>query len=247
MVQVKARRAHIEAPMAQIEVSQPQYSLVQPQIAMSDTTMQEFQQFQACKLEMSKNLVPTQSQTQAQSFVDLTEPQEKTGISGEVISKPRRSTSVKRSRSQGSDRVQPVAKRAKSATTTSQRSLSPRRDYPRGTCTITKPRETRVSSTIIKTSTATKPASTVTKPASVEDRPVQAQVLTNFKTDMTSLIKDMIQSSLSSFASQFNANSGSKGGTSQDQAPAISRDADLESGRDQADQMDPPVGRRLIF
>ena len=48
---------------------------------MSDTIMQEFQQFQAWKLEMSKNLVPTQSQTQAQSFVDLTEPQEKTGIS----------------------------------------------------------------------------------------------------------------------------------------------------------------------
>ena len=61
MVQVKAPVAHIEAPMAQIEVSQPQYSLVHPQIAMSDTTMQEFQQFQACKLEMSKNLVPTQS------------------------------------------------------------------------------------------------------------------------------------------------------------------------------------------
>ena len=84
--------AHIEAPMDQTEVSQPQYSSVQPQIAMSDTTMQEFQQFQAWKLEMSKNLAPTQSQTQAQSFVDLTEPQEKTGISGEVISKPRRST-----------------------------------------------------------------------------------------------------------------------------------------------------------
>ena len=82
---------------------------------------------------------------------------------------------MKRSRSQGTDRVQPVAKRAKSATITSQRSLSPRRNYPRGTCTITKPRETRESSTITKTSTATKPASTVTNPASVDDRPVQAQ------------------------------------------------------------------------
>ena len=143
---------------------------------------------------------------------------------------------MKRSRSQGSNRVQPVAKRANSATITSQRSLSPRRDYPRGS---------RKSSTITKTST--KPAGTVTKPASVEDRPVQAQVLTNFKTDMTSLIKDMIQSSLSSLASQFNANSGSKGGTSQDQAPRISRDPDLESGRDQADQMDPPVEEEGLF
>ena len=85
--------------------------------------MQEFQQFQAWKLQ-------AQSQAQAQSFVDLTEPQEEIDISGEVISKPRRSTSVKRSRSQAhSDQVQSVLKRAKSATTTSQRSLSPRRDY----------------------------------------------------------------------------------------------------------------------
>ena len=126
---------------------------------MSATTMQEFQQFK----EMSKNLVPSQSQAD---------------IPGKVLSKPRRSTSVKRSRSQGhSDQEQPVAKRLlpKSATITSQRSLSPSRAYPRGTCTITKPRETRESSTITKTTTVTKPASTTTKPASVEDRPVQAQ------------------------------------------------------------------------
>ena len=115
---------------------------------------------------------------------------------------------MKRSRSQSSDRVQPVAKRAKSATITSQRSLSPRRDYPRGTCTITMPRETRESSIISKTSTATKPASTIALPVSVEYRPIQAQDLANFKTHMTSLIKDWIQSSLSSFTSQFNANSG---------------------------------------
>ena len=38
----------------------------------------------------------------------------------------------------------------------------------------------------------------------------------------------MSQSSLSSFASQFKANSGSKGDSSQDQAQEISRDRDLE-------------------
>ena len=82
---------------------------------------------------MSKNLVPTQSQAQAQSFMYLTEPQEETDLPGEVISKPRRSTSVKHSRYLGhSDQVQPIAKRAKYATITSQRSLSPRRDYPKG-------------------------------------------------------------------------------------------------------------------
>ena len=46
-------------------------------------------------------------------------------------------------------------------------------------------------------------------PINVEDRPVQAQGLANFKTDMTSLIHDMIQSSQNPFASQFKANSGS--------------------------------------
>ena len=99
-------------------------------------------------------------QAQAQSFVDLTEPQEETDAPGEVveiIDKPSRSTSVKRSRSQDqSEQGHAKAKRARSATITStitsQRSLSPRRDYPRGTSTITKPKE---SSTITTTSTVT--------------------------------------------------------------------------------------------
>ena len=108
------------------------------------TAMQELQQFQAWKLGMLKN-----PQAQAQSFVDLTEPQEETDAPGEVdeiIDKPSRSTSVKRSRSQDqSEQAHAKAKRARSATITStitsQRSLSPRRDYPRGTSTITKPKE----------------------------------------------------------------------------------------------------------
>ena len=43
---------------------------------------------------------------------------------------------------------------------------------------------------------------TPTSPIQSEDRPVQARDLADFKSDMTSLIQDMIQSSLSSFASQ---------------------------------------------
>ena len=44
---------------------------------------------------------------------------------------------------------------------------------------------------------------------------------------MTSLIQDMIQSSRTSFASQFKTISGRKGGSSQDQTHTISRDPDL--------------------
>ena len=188
--------AHLETPMAHIEVpilisiSWP----AQPQIAhtMSSSTMQEFQ---AWKLSMSKA-----SQAQAQPFVDLTEPQEETV---EIFDKLSRSTSAKRRRSQvQSDQTYTKVKCARldtiTSTVTSQRSLSPGRDYPRGTSTITKPSE---SSTVIKTSTTNKP---------VSGRPVQAHDLADFKTDMTSLIQDMIQSSLSSLTSQFNC-SGGKG------------------------------------
>ena len=61
---------------------------------------------------------------------------------------------------------------------------------------------------------------------------------------MTSMIKGMIQSSLGSFASQFNASSGSKGDASHDQAPTISQDPDRESERD---QRDPPVEEEGLF
>ena len=237
MAHLDAPMAHSETPMAlnaptalrnangvPIEVPIDQYKLAQPQLAqtMSSPTMQEFRQFQAWKLSMSKA-----SQAQAQPFVDLTEPQEQAEAPGKVVEifdKPSRSTSVKRRRSQvQSDQTHTKVKRARSATiastVTCQRSLSLRRDYPRGTSTITKPRE---SNTVIKTSTTTKP---------VSGRPVQAQYLADFKTDMTSLIQNMIQSSLSSLTSQFKF-SGGKG--------VASRDQDLESEQNQ-DQEDPRV------
>ena len=63
------------------------------------------------------------------------------------------------------------------------RDSCPLKGYPRGTSTVTRP--------------------TPSSPIKVKDRPVQAQDLADFKSDMTSSIQDMIQSSLSSFASQF--------------------------------------------
>ena len=78
------------------------------------------------------------------------------------------------------------------------------RGYPRGasTCTVTKPSQA--------------------SPKRAEDRPVQAQDLAAFKFDMIALIKDMIQNSLSPFASQSKSDFGGKGESSQDQQ--ISRD-----------------------
>ena len=65
------------------------------------------------------------------------------------------------------------------------------RDYRRGTCTAT-----RLSQA---------------SPKRAEHTLVSAQDLEAFKTDMTSMLSDMLQSSLSKFASQFNPSSGGQG------------------------------------
>ena len=68
-----------------------------------------------------------------------------------------------------------LAKHARSATT-SRRSPSPMRDYPRGTCTATRPSQA--------------------SPRWAEHTLATAQDLTAFKADMTSMLSDMLQSSL---------------------------------------------------
>ena len=74
----------------------------------------------------------------------------------------------------------------------SRRSLSPRRDYPRGTSTVTKPSQASSKHD--------------------EDRPVHAQDLEVFKANMTSMLADMHKSpSLSKFASQLKSGSGGQG------------------------------------
>ena len=78
----------------------------------------------------------------------------------------------------------------------------------------------RGAGTVTCTVTGPSPAS----PTQVEDRLVHARDLAYFKSDMTTLIQDMIQSSPSSFASQFESDSLSKGDSSQDPAQRISRD-----------------------
>ena len=74
---------------------------------------------------------------------------------------------------------------------TSRRSLSPHRDYSRGISTVTRPSQASAKH--------------------AEDRPVHAQDIEVFKADMTSMLADMLQSSLSNFASQLKSNSGGQG------------------------------------
>ena len=100
-----------------------------------------------------------------------------------------RSASAKRARPK--DQATDKASKHARSTSTSRRSPSPKRDYPRGTCTATRPSQA--------------------SPKWAEHRPASAQDLEAFKADMTLLLSDMLQSSLSKFASQFNASSGGQG------------------------------------
>ena len=70
-------------------------------------------------------------------------------------------------------------KRARSAST-SRRSPSPKRDYPRGTCTATRPSQA--------------------SPKRAEHTLAPAQDLEAFEADMTTMLSDMLQASLSKFA-----------------------------------------------
>ena len=59
---------------------------------------------------------------------------------------------------------------------TPRRSPSPKRDYPRGSCTATRPSQA--------------------SPEWAEHRPAPAQDIEAFKADMTSMLSDMLQSSV---------------------------------------------------
>ena len=126
-----------------------------------------------------------------------------------------RSASAKRaaSRDQASTNV---PKRAMSSASTSRRSLSPKRDYPRGTDSATKPSQA--------------------SPRRAEDRPVHAQDLEVFKADMTSMLADMLNSSLDKFASQLKSGSEGQGDSTQnvpsDHAKGPSDHDDHSEGRD---------------
>ena len=99
---------------------------------------------------------------------------------------------------------------------TSRRSPSPKRDYPRGTCTATRP--------------------TQASPKRAEHTLPPAQDLEAFKADITSMLSHMLQASLSIFASQFNPSSGGQGDSAPAQTVASEPTVDVASIYDNAPQ-----------
>ena len=89
---------------------------------------------------------------------------------------------------------------------------SPKRDYPRGTCTATRPSQA--------------------SPKRAERTLTPAQDLEAFKADMTSMLSDMLQASLRKFASQFNPSSGGQGDTAPTQTVVSEPTVDVASNDD---------------
>ena len=127
--------------------------------------LQERQQFEAWRASQAQPQPPISSSGHPLKFGD------------DVAISAGRSASAKSAKPE--DQVTDKAKRARSAST-SRRSPSPKRDYPRGTCTATRPSQA--------------------SPKRAEHTLASAQDLEAFKADMTSMLLDMLQSSLSKFA-----------------------------------------------
>ena len=87
------------------------------------------------------------------------------------------------------------------------------------------------------TCTATRPSQA--SPKKAEHTLTPAQDLEAFKADMTSMLSDMLQASLSKFASQFNPSSGGQGDTPPTQTVASEPTVDVASNDDDSPQRGP--------
>ena len=160
------------------------FMLTEEQLLHQQQLLREKQEFDAWRASQAQ--AKTQSQPQALSEAE---------VNIEVNVDSERSAGVARARPQDQVTKQAKAKRAGS-TSTSRRSPSPKRDYPRGTCTVTRPSQA--------------------SPRKAEHTVAPAQDLEAFKADMTSMLSDMLQASFQRFASQFNTNSGGQGNNSKE-------------------------------
>ena len=200
------------------------FMLTEEQLLHQQQLLREKQEFDARRA--SRAQAKTQSQPQALSEAEV-------NIQVNVDSE--RSAGVARARPQDQVTKQAKAKRAGS-TSTSRRSPSPKRDYPRGTCTVTRPSQA--------------------SPRKAEHTVAPAQDLEAFKADMTSMLSDMLQASFQRFASQFNTNSGGQGNNlKEDSVPkekfseatvVVAYDDDNDNSpqrgpEDQSEGEDPPV------
>ena len=159
------------------------FMLTQEQLLQQQQLLREKQEFDAWRASRAQ----AKSQSQPQIFSEAE-------VNVEVnVGSSERSASVARARPKDQVTKKAKAKRAGSAST-SQRSPSPKRDYPRGTCTVTRPSQA--------------------SPRKAEHTVTPAQDLESFKADKTSMLSDMLQASFKKFASQFNTNSGVQGNNS---------------------------------
>ena len=138
------------------------FMLTEEQLLHQQQLLREKQEFDAWRA--SRAQAKTQSQPQSLSEAEV-------NIQVNVDSE--RSAGVARARPQDQITKQAKAKRAGS-TSTSRRSPSPKRDYPRGTCTVTRPSQA--------------------SPRKAEHTVAPAQDLEAFKADMTLMLSDMLPS-----------------------------------------------------
>ena len=179
--------------------------MTQEQLLQQQQLLQERQEFEAWRASRAQaNLQPQPQMTSAGPVQTETN-----------VNISQRSASVARVRPEDQTTIKAKAKRARSAST-SRRSPSPKRDYPRGTCTATRPSQA--------------------SPKKAEHTLTPAQDLEAFKADMTSMLSDMLQASLSKFASQFNSSSGCQGDTAPTQTVDSEPTVDVASNDDDSPQ-----------
>ena len=189
---------------------------------LQNQLLQERLQFEAWKACHTQPQVPQIQVPPVVSSGPTVSEKVKVDDNVEVISVS--SASAKRARPRDQAIVS-VSKCARSSASTSRRSLFTSRDYPRGTSTVTRPSQV--------------------SPKHAEERPVHAQGLEVFKADMTSMLADMLRSSLSNFASQLKSSSGGQGesvstqNVASDQEKEPSDHDDRSEGGDSASEEDP--------
>ena len=144
------------------------FVLTEEQLLQQQQLLREKQDFDAWRTSRA------QAKTQPQPEI-ISEGPIPAEVNVEVnVDSSERSASVARARPKDQVTKKAKAKRAGSAST-SQRSPSPKRDYPRGTCTVTRPSR------------------------EAEHTVTPAQDLESFKADMTSMLSDMLQASFKKF------------------------------------------------
>ena len=182
-------------------VPYPNWMTEREQLLQQQLLQERQQQFEAWRASQAQAIPQPQPQITSAGPVQ---------VEGDVdFSK--RSASATRARPDDQITSKAKAKRARSAST-SCRSPSPKRDYPRGTCTASRPSQA--------------------SPKRAEHTLTPSQDLEAFKADMTTMLSDMLQASLSKFASQFNPSSGGQGDTAPMQTVASEPTVDVASNDD---------------